>query len=142
MSTRGCPPGETVREHYAHGGKLFDEDLATPEHLLHGISRIEQLRQGLPEAVGRMAQVVADNPGQFALILAGTVVASQVAFNLMKPRSVGQALALMIVLNVGLPKLAAAAIERGWITFRVRDADGNLVPLVIGKADAPAAPQA
>lgn len=34
-----CRPGETVREHYAHGGKISDplpdEDLTTPEHLLH-----------------------------------------------------------------------------------------------------------
>ena len=99
-----------------------------------GPGYLEQFRQKIPGTIGQMAQIVVDNPGQFALITAGTMVAAQMAVNLMKPRTPGQALALFIVLQVTLPKLAWAAVEKGWITFRVRDCDGQLVALMTGEA--------
>lgn len=98
---------------------------------------LEQFRRRLPDAVGKMAEVVVDNPGQIALIAAGSMVAAKMALNLMKPRTPGEAIALFIVLQVVLPRLAWACVEKGWITFRVRDDDGNLIPLVIGEAKNP-----
>jgi hypothetical protein len=107
----------------------------------HGVTtgRIERLQRELPEVAAKVVQAVVDNPAQFALLGAGTIVATRAAMNIMRPRSAFEALALMVVLQIGLPKLALMAVERGWITFRVRDIDGNLVPLVPGKAEDAAA---
>jgi hypothetical protein len=143
-----CQPGETVREHYAHGGTLSDplpgEDLITPEHLLHA-SPLERFRLALPEAAGKAAQIVADNPGQFALLMAGTVVLTRVAARIVRPRTPLESVALMIVLQVGLPQLAMTAMARGWLKFRLRDDDGNLISFIPGEVEPdapPATPQA
>lgn len=96
------------------------------------IGPLEQLRQRVPDVVGAMTQIVVDNPGQIALITAGSMVAAKMALNLMKPRTPAEAIALFVVLQVALPRLAWAAVEKGWLTFRIRDEDGNLIPLPIG----------
>jgi hypothetical protein len=93
----------------------------------------KSVTEALPEAVQRVTQVLVDNPGQFALIAAGTLVAARAAMNIVRPRTPLQALALFVVLEVGLPKAVMLAAEKGWLTFRVRDEDGQLVPLVIGE---------
>lgn len=116
---------------------MNDEDLATPEYLLH--APVERFRLAVPDAVAEVARVVVDNPGQFALVIAGTVVLTRAAANIVRPRTPLQAVALMVVLQAGLPVLAKTAMDRGWLRFRVRDADGKLVPLVPGKAEDAAA---
>ena len=112
---------------------LTDEDLITDSIRARGPSqsRLENYRREIPEVVGKLAQVVVDNPGPMVLVTAGSMVAAKMALNLVKPRTMGEAIALCIVLQVALPKLAWAAVEKGWITFRVRDEDGNLIPLMI-----------
>jgi hypothetical protein len=117
------------------------EDLVTPERLLHA-GRIEQFRRAIPAAASQVAQVVVDNPGSFVLIASGSMVITQAAFNLVRPKTPGQVLALFAVLMAGLPRLGTAALEKGWITFRVRGPDGSLVPLVIGQAEADVAAEA
>jgi hypothetical protein len=103
------------------------------------LQRIERIRQDLPETVGKIAQVVVDNPGQMALIAAATVVLTRAAANIVRPRTPLEGLALLVVLNIAMPKLAMMAAERGWLAFKTRDQDGKLIPLVFGKCeDAPA----
>lgn len=96
-----------------------------------GQSRLEKYRREIPQGVKDVTQVVVDNPGQFALLLAGSVVIGRAAANIVRPRTALEALALMVVLQVGIPVLAAKAIGQGWIRLRVRDADGCLVPLAV-----------
>lgn len=80
-----------------------------------------------------MAQVVVDNPGQVAAVAAATIVLTRAAVNAVRPRTAVEGLALMLVLQLAVPKLAQLAVERGYLRFRVRDADGKLVPMVPGK---------
>ena len=91
---------------------------------------LEEVRRNLPVAASRMTQLVVDNPGQFALLVAGTIVTARAAQNLVRPRTAVQALALAVILQVGMPALAMQAVRRGWVTIRIRDEDGNLVPLL------------
>jgi hypothetical protein len=126
VSTRRCPPGETVREHYAHGGQLGDEDLTTPEHLLHR-PLPARLRSELPEGMKALTEFVVDNPVQVSVTVAGMVVVSRIGFNLVKPRTAVQGVALLLVLNVLSPWLVKQAIERGVISFRLRDGEGGFV---------------
>lgn len=121
---------KTVREFVQRGGR-FDEDLTAPEDELHA-GPAERFRRTLPAAAAQVTQLVVDNPAQFALVIAGTVVTARAAFNIVRPRTPLEGLALMVVLQVGLPALATAAIDRGWLKFRVRDEDGNLIPLAPG----------
>lgn len=61
-----CKPGETVREHYAHGGKFDDfpvadapsgdEDLITPKHVLH----LNLPRLSLEQAGALAGRIMAD----------------------------------------------------------------------------------
>lgn len=97
---------------------------------------VEMFRQAAPEIVSRMTQLVVDNPGQFALIIAGSMVATRAAMNIVRPRNAAEALALMVVLQVGLPVFGLHAIRKGWLKFKVRDEDGCLVPLEPGDAGA------
>lgn len=92
--------------------------------------RADQIRHELPFMVAKVVEVVVDNPAQMALILAGGVVIGRAAANIVRPRTPLQALALMVVLQVGTPLLMSEAVKRGWIKFRVRDENGDLVPLV------------
>ena len=128
MSKR-CPPGETVREHYAHGGKLFDEDLTTPEHLLHRPrGQLAQLREDLPDGMKAMTQFVLDNPVGVGVTVAGTLVLSRIAFNAVKPRTAVQGVALLVVLEFVAPWLLKQAIGHGVISFKLRDGEGGFVP--------------
>lgn len=88
---------------------------------------VDQLRTEAPVLAAEFTQLAVDNPGQFAVLIAGTVVITRAAFNLVRPRTPLQAVALMIVLEVGVPRLAAAALEHGWIRLRVRDDHGRLI---------------
>lgn len=92
-------------------------------------SRLENYRRQIPEAAAEVTQVIVDNPGQFALMVAGMVVLSKAAKNIVRPRNAVEALALAVVLQVGLPMLAGEAVRRGWLKLRVRDEHGYLIPL-------------
>jgi hypothetical protein len=93
-------------------------------------TRIAAAAQRLPGIAKNFTQVVVDNPGQFAMVAAGTIVLTRAAVNLVRPRGPLEALALMVFLQLAIPRAAMAAVDRGWITFRVRTPDGRLVPLV------------
>ena len=93
------------------------------------IERIEEARAVLPKAVARMTQLVVDNPAQFAFAAAGSMVFAKILVNLVKPRTPLEALAVLVVAECATPFLLKGAIDRGYLKFRVRDADGNLVPL-------------
>jgi len=90
---------------------------------------LEEYRRALPLAVGKMTELVVDNPGQFVILAAGTVVLTKTALNIVRPRTAVQALALAVVLQAGIPVLGMQAVRRGWLRFRVRDDHGCLVPL-------------
>ncbi len=96
--------------------------------------RFDNLLQRLPGGMSAMTQIIVDNPGQIALFTAATIVITRAVVNLVRPRTAVEGLALLVVLELALPRLAMAAVEHGWITFRIRTPDGRLVPLVIGKA--------
>lgn len=98
---------------------------------------IRSVLEHAPENAAAVTQVLLDNPAQFAALGAGTIVAVRIAGNLMRPRTALEALALMAILQLVIPKLAMTAIDRGWLTFRVRTPDGRLVPLVIGEKAEP-----
>lgn len=106
--------------------------VAVPEPLE---GRIERLRGELPGVVGQVTQVLVDNPKAFLLIGAGTVVATRAAVNIVRPRTAMEALALFVLLQMGLPMLASQAMQRGWLQLRVRDDEGHLVPLEPRKPD-------
>jgi hypothetical protein len=90
--------------------------------------RLYQFRRELPGAVAKITEFVADNPGQVALIVAGTIVLATAARNVARPKTVVEVLALQAVLTAAAPLAVHAAIERGWLKFRVRDHHGCLVP--------------
>lgn len=91
--------------------------------------RLAELREAAPDAAAAVVRAVADNPGQMVLICAASMVAARAAGNLVRPRTGIQALALCVVLSAGMGKLTTVAIDRGWIDFRVRGADGEPVSL-------------
>lgn len=94
--------------------------------------QIDTIREKLPEALYGVAQVVADNPGQVALFIAGSIVGARIMGNLVQPRNGVQALATLIVCATAGALLTEQGINRGIIKIRVRDADGTLRPLIIG----------
>lgn len=83
----------------------------------------------LPELARATVQLAVDNPAQVGLVVAGSIVATRAALNIVRPRTPLEALALFVVLQVGVPVLATKAIEHGWLSLRVRDEAGRLVPL-------------
>lgn len=97
------------------------------------ISRVQEWREDLAAGFVQAAAVVADNPGQTAMLLAGTVVVTRAAVNLVRPRTPFQALCLMLVLNVGITKAAVIAAERGVMTWYTRDENGDRIPIFSGK---------
>lgn len=90
---------------------------------------IDRAAQQLPGAMATFTQLLVDNPAQFALVASGSFVITRAAVSIVRPRTPAQALALFVFLQLAMPKLAMAAVDKGWITFRVRDAEGCLVPL-------------
>ena len=99
---------------------------------MSALERLADARDDAPAAAAAMVRLVLDNPGQFAVITAATIVATKTAFRIVQPRTALEALALLVVLELAIPKLAMTAIDRGWLTIRIRDAHGCLVPLVTG----------
>lgn len=95
---------------------------------------VESIRKVLPEKVKEAAQIVIDNPSQFALVASGSFVFSRIMMNLVKPKNLPEALAVMLVCQAGGSYLAMKAVENGVIKFKVRDAHGCLVPYEIGGA--------
>jgi hypothetical protein len=89
--------------------------------------RVDAARRELPFAVQKLTQFVVDNPAQVVLLGAGTIVACMAARTITRPRTVLEALALQAVLTAAAPLAAKQVIDRGWLTFRIRDADGALV---------------
>lgn len=101
----------------------------TPAGLVYGAwmpLSVEQARRRVPEAVREITQVVVDNPGQVAVIFAGTVVMTRVVANLMRPRGPLEFLALAITCQAAGTFLAAKAVDAGLLRFRVRGPDGEL----------------
>lgn len=89
-----------------------------------------ELRQSLPAKVARVTELAVDNPGPLVLLVAGDIVLTRTVMNLVRPRTPLEGLAVMVVLMAGLPALAGHAISRGWIRLRIRDENGNLIPLL------------
>jgi hypothetical protein len=89
---------------------------------------VEQMRRAVPETVRNVTQVVVDNPGQVAVVFAGSVVMTRVVANLMRPRGPLELLALMITCQAAGTYLAAKAVDAGLLRFRVRGPDGEFLP--------------
>jgi hypothetical protein len=98
------------------------ESLAECEH-----GRLGEFRRELPGAVARITEFVVDNPGQVALIAAGTVVLAAAARNIARPKTITEVIALQVLLTAAMPLIAGQVVQRGWLTVRVRDASGALV---------------
>lgn len=92
-----------------------------------GSDRLGEFRRELPGAVARVTEFIVDNPAQVALIAAGTVVLAAAARNIIRPKTITEALALQVLLTAAAPAAAHQVITRGWLTFRVRDASGTLI---------------
>ena len=99
---------------------------------MSGLERLDDARRQAPAAAAAAAQLVVDNPAQFAVLTAAAIVLTKTAFRIVRPRSLLEAAALLLVLEVAAPRLVTAAIDRGWVTIRIRDAHGCLVPLERG----------
>jgi hypothetical protein len=97
------------------------------------LSRADHVRENLPEAVKTLTQIVVDNPGQFVLLGSGALVFGRALANLVKPRTPLEALALFVFAEAAGAYLAKQAVDRGILRFKVRDANGCLVPLEWGK---------
>ena len=89
--------------------------------------QLAQLREDLPDGMKYVTQFALDNPVQVAVTVSGMVVVSRIGVNLVKPRTATQAVALLVVLNVLTPWLLSKAVERGVISFRLRDGEGGFV---------------
>jgi hypothetical protein len=103
----------------------------TPAGLVYGAwmpLSIERVRHRVPEVVREVTQVVVDNPGQVAVVFAGSLVMTRVMANLMRPRSPLEFLALVITCQAAGTYLAARAVETGLLRFRVRGPDGEFLP--------------
>lgn len=134
-------PGETVREFVERGGSFSaqlpdggldglmpDEDITTPEHLLHA-GRGRQLLAALPGAAKLLTEFAVDNPGQCAVMMAGTVVATRLIVRAVRPSTPLEALATIVVANVAIPYVLTELVRRDVVSFRVRGPDGSYVQL-------------
>lgn len=92
------------------------------------VSRIEQAREQLPEMIGAAARIVADNPKEFGVVIAGSVVLARVMVNLVRPRNLFQAVCTMAICDLIAVAAVGEAAKRGYLRFQVRDADGALIP--------------
>ncbi len=79
------------------------------------------LREAAPTAIGRLAELVVDNPIQVGLIMAGGITLTAAARNLVRPRSLAEAVALAVVVEAVAVFGTAALVERGLIPIKVRD---------------------
>jgi hypothetical protein len=105
--------------------------------LARPVTRLEQLRQELPDAARKLTQLAIDNPGQIALITAGMIVVDRVAMNLVRPRNAAEAAALAVVLWIATPYLFTELVRRDAISLRIRDGrDGFIAAAELLRADA------
>ena len=88
---------------------------------------LARLREDLPDGMKYVTQFVLDNPVGVGVTVAGTLVISRIGFNLVKPRTAVQGVALLVVLQFVAPWLLRQAVERGVISFRLRDGEGGFV---------------
>jgi hypothetical protein len=91
-------------------------------------SKLEEFRGKLPEVVGTITQIIADNPVQFGICIAGGIVAAAAARNIVRPKTMVELLALEVVMQAAIPYAASYLVDSGIVPFRVRDQDGKLVP--------------
>jgi KaiC/GvpD/RAD55 family RecA-like ATPase len=99
----------------------------------------------LPGALYAVARVVVDNPLDTAITLSGALVLGQVMHNLVRPRTLPQLAATMLVANTLGGWGLAKAIEHGVISFRLREPDGSytqLRDLITGERELPDADSA
>jgi hypothetical protein len=82
--------------------------------------RLDRLREEIPAAAGQLAAFVVDNPGQVAVLCAATIVIAAAARNIVRPRSLVEVLALQAIVTASAPLIVGQAVNRGWLTFRVR----------------------
>lgn len=99
------------------------------------MERLERVRDRLPDAVGGMVRIVADNPKEFALIGGGSYVVGAIMMNAVKPRSPLGAITTGFVSYMLMTQLVRMAADKGFLNFKVRDLDGKLVPLDLIKSD-------
>jgi hypothetical protein len=92
-------------------------------------SRIEEVREQLPETIGAMVRFVTDNPRQCAVTLGGMIVLDKILINLVRPRTAIEALAVMAVAPLLSAAVMKKAMDSGIIDFQVRDCHGCLVSL-------------
>ena len=110
--------------------------MGKPETLVYGAwmpLSVEQARRRVPEAVKDVVQVAVDNPGQIAVVVAGSVVMTRVMANLMKPRGPLEFLALMLTCQVAGTYLAAKTVDAGLLRLRLRGDDGEFLPPLPGR---------
>lgn len=94
-----------------------------------GNSRLDDFRERIPHAVSSAVQVIADNPGQFAIVMAGSYVTTRMLARAVRPYGLFGVLCTVSVSYALNCKLAEIAIEKGWLKFRVRDENGVLMPM-------------
>lgn len=92
------------------------------------MSAVQRARARAPEAARRLVQVIADNPGQCAVLGAGGYVAAGLAVRAFRPRGLLDLIALAIVLDAAAGWAAGRLIESGFIQLRIRDAGDNADP--------------
>jgi len=95
--------------------------------------KVEQFRDRLPAVVGKAAQVIADNPVQFGLMLCGGIVAGAAARNIVKPKTIAEAIALEVLLQAAVPYAVSWLLDSGVLKMRIRDENNELVPFEPGK---------
>lgn len=93
-------------------------------------TRLDTVRRELPGGMAAATQLVLDNPGSFAVGLSGGIVLGKILLNLVKPRTITEALAVVIMTGWGTGFATRYAMDHGYLTFKYRDADGQLVSLV------------
>lgn len=91
--------------------------------------KLDELREILPESAKLAAEIAVDNPVQCAGIVAAVVLAPRVAMRLVRPRTFGEALALAVLLQIGLTYGLAHAINSGLVPLRLRGAHDKLYAL-------------
>lgn len=92
-------------------------------------TKLEQLRENLPDVVGLAARLIVDNPQQMLAVACGSYVMTSALVNLVKPRGTAGFVACGIVSYGISTALTGELIRRGVLRFRVRDEEGQLVPL-------------
>ncbi len=96
---------------------------------MNALDRLGETRENLPEMIGGMARVVIDNPREFAIVGATGYVTTRALMNLVRPRGPAGDLATAVIGYALSTVMLKAARDRGYLVFRVRDLDGNLVSL-------------